>query len=169
MKSIARFIVFACAAMFAFPAWAEGPCDYDIEKFCKDVKGGEARLAVCLWKHQNNLSNSCKKLIEKDLEEAKSAHDACEKDAQKYCKDVKPGEGRIAACLAANQDKLSMACHKTVRVGKESGGSFVKACAGDMKKHCSDVKPGKGRVLACLHEKKAELTVDCTKAVERRK
>lgn len=34
----------------------------------------------------------------------------CADDAAKFCKDVKPGEGRIAACLKEHEKELSQAC-----------------------------------------------------------
>ncbi len=35
---------------------------------------------------------------------------ACHRDIDKFCKDVKPGEGRLGACLKANAKKLSKGC-----------------------------------------------------------
>lgn len=35
---------------------------------------------------------------------------ACEKDAAALCPDVKPGGGRVLACLQVHADKLSPAC-----------------------------------------------------------
>lgn len=34
----------------------------------------------------------------------------CAADAAKFCKDVKPGEGRVAACLKEHEKELSKAC-----------------------------------------------------------
>ncbi len=34
----------------------------------------------------------------------------CAEDAAKFCKDVKPGEGRVAACLKEHEKELSQAC-----------------------------------------------------------
>lgn len=34
----------------------------------------------------------------------------CADDAAKFCKDVKPGEGRVAACLKEHAKELSQAC-----------------------------------------------------------
>lgn len=34
----------------------------------------------------------------------------CAEDAAKFCKDVKPGEGRVAACLKEHEKELSPAC-----------------------------------------------------------
>jgi Cysteine rich repeat len=40
--------------------------------------------------------------------------DACMGDYQKYCKGTTPGGGRIIACLARSNDKLTPACQKVV-------------------------------------------------------
>jgi hypothetical protein len=162
-------VMLVSMSLAASAAWAEGPCDDDVEKFCKDVEGGEGKVAYCLWKKRHQLSKKCARQVEKDKARATDANDACKDDVEKYCKDVEPGEGRVAACLITNKDKLSMACHQTVRVEQDSSMSFHKACKGDIKKLCAGVKPWKGRILACLNEKKSELSVDCNKAVERRK
>jgi hypothetical protein len=41
---------------------------------------------------------------------AEKAKGPCAADAAKFCKDVKPGEGRIAACLKEHEKELSQAC-----------------------------------------------------------
>ena len=40
---------------------------------------------------------------------------ACKQDVQTFCHDVKPGEGRIAACLKANREKVSGGCKAAVK------------------------------------------------------
>jgi hypothetical protein len=39
---------------------------------------------------------------------------ACKGDFQKYCKGTTPGGGRIIACLAKSNDKLTPACKKVL-------------------------------------------------------
>lgn len=41
---------------------------------------------------------------------AAAPKDPCESDARRYCRDVVPDDAKIAACLKANQSKLSAAC-----------------------------------------------------------
>jgi len=43
------------------------------------------------------------------------AMQACQADFEKYCRDVKPGDGRQIACMAGNLDRLSAPCAKIVR------------------------------------------------------
>ena len=40
------------------------------------------------------------------------------------------------------------------------------ACTGDISKLCSDVKPGGGRIVFCLHEHAAQLTPECQTALK---
>jgi putative cell wall-binding protein len=46
-------------------------------------------------------------------------HRVCLADVKKFCRGVKPGEGRIIACLKENSSKLSPACAE--RLSKASG------------------------------------------------
>ncbi len=57
-------------------------------------------------------------LLKKSLLVIKHSIDTCEADADKYCLDVKAGEGRIVGCLKQNESKISKEC-KTVL--KETG------------------------------------------------
>jgi len=42
--------------------------------------------------------------------DAKGKRHPCHADRQKFCKDIKPGEGRIRACLNEHQADLSAKC-----------------------------------------------------------
>ena len=48
---------------------------------------------------------------------ADKANKPCAADIQKFCKDVKPGEGRIIECLKSHQSKLSQACSSMLAKG----------------------------------------------------
>jgi len=43
------------------------------------------------------------------------------------------------------------------------------ACQGDIKKLCPQIKPGGGRIIACLGQHKAELTPSCKTTVDQSK
>lgn len=47
--------------------------------------------------------------VKKPAKEA-TAVKACKNDIKKFCKDVKPGEGRLGGCLYAKLPKLSHTC-----------------------------------------------------------
>lgn len=46
----------------------------------------------------------------------------CAADVAKFCKDVKPGEGRIAACLKEHEKDLSQACKDRKALAAEKRG-----------------------------------------------
>ncbi len=103
----------------AFAQREAGPCRGDVEKFCKDVKPGGGRIAMCLKEHQTDLSPACKEKIAEVKEEVKEVHQACQGDVQQFCKDVKPGGGRIARCLKEHKDELSAGCKGKIGEMKE--------------------------------------------------
>lgn len=44
----------------------------------------------------------------------------CHADIERWCKKVKPGEGRLGACLKANAKKLSKRCRRWAAHGGEN-------------------------------------------------
>ncbi len=85
----------------------------------------------------------------------------CREDAEKFCKNVKRGEGRIMACLTQNEPQLAPACKKLVREAQTQIESFSQACGQDMQSFCMDVKPGDGRMLRCLKRHETQLSPAC--------
>jgi hypothetical protein len=85
----------------------------------------------------------------------------CADDIAKFCKDVKPGGGRIANCLKEHEKDLSPACTKRNEEMKMEAKAMHKACADDMDKYCKDVQPGKGNIMRCLMGHKDELSSAC--------
>jgi hypothetical protein len=68
-------------------------------------------------------------------EKGKDRGGACAEDTAKFCKDVKPGEGRIAACLKEHEKELSQVCRdrKTLSAEKRAkrrGGKEGGTCMG---------------------------------------
>ena len=45
---------------------------------------------------------------------ALAKHHPCRADRMKFCKDIKPGEGRVKACLNDHQSDLSAKCKKAI-------------------------------------------------------
>lgn len=132
MKKI--FSLFALSLLVATFASAEGdqPCKADREKFCKDVKAGDGAIIKCLKEHEAELSTTCKTSFEekkakreakqeerkKEREEKmaarkeahKASREACKSDMEKFCKDVKPGDGKKMNCLKEHAAELSEGC-----------------------------------------------------------
>jgi len=91
-------------------------CEADVEKLCPGTKPGPARRD-CMRAHKDQVSPECRELFAKMHErrgEMREAMQACRGDAQKLCKDVKPGEGRIVECLKSHQSELSPPCAQSM-------------------------------------------------------
>ena len=122
MNKIFLILSFASFALFAQDAVeeksAEKPCKEDREKFCKEIKPGQGRIIKCLKENEGQLSASCKAHFEKKAAEAKENHGKCKEDKKKFCKDIKPGEGRIIKCLKDNLNNLSPDCKEVIESKK---------------------------------------------------
>ena len=95
-----------------------GPCQPDIKKFCADVKPGGGRIIECLKAHEPELSPACQERRATIQKEAKAVHAACAGDAEKFCQNVQPGQGRIAKCLKQHQSELSSQCQSAISTAK---------------------------------------------------
>jgi len=93
-------------------------CAADQAKFCSQVTPGNAdRMLACAYAHEDKLSGQCSHALYQAAAVLQAAvasfeylAESCADDVQKYCADVKMGEGRIANCLYENTDKLSETC-----------------------------------------------------------
>ncbi len=88
-------------------------CADDVQKFCKDVKPGGGRIIRCLEEHRSELSDGCKKQLEADktrMQGQGPGGGPCKADAEKLCKGIEPGGGRIAKCLDEHTADLSAEC-----------------------------------------------------------
>ncbi len=97
---------------------------------------------------------------------------ACSKELSTFCKGVPQGEGRILACLYAFQDKVSDKCVYAVYDAAEQLEKAANAvrfaasqCQDDLEKFCAEVKPGKGRGLACLQKNDKKVSQTCKDAL----
>lgn len=97
----------------------------------------------------------------------------CKTEITTYCKDVKPGEGRILACLYAYEDKLSGKCEYALydaaaRLERAVAAlTYVaKECEADIVANCSGVKAGEERVLQCLEKNEAKVSQRCKGAIK---
>jgi Cysteine rich repeat len=86
---------------------------------------------------------------------------ACRADYEKFCKDVKAGQGRIVRCMKAHENELSPACRDQIAAEKEKAQEFRNACKPDADKFCKGIRPGHGHIISCLKSHKAELSPQC--------
>ena len=92
--------------------------------------------------------------------------EACSKDIEKYCKDVRPGGGRIQTCLKEHQKELSGECKQKNDKHAQSREEISDQCKDDVKKFCNDAPGGKGRKLVCLNENANKLSQGCRSAIK---
>ena len=107
---VAVMFCFVSSLSYAQDVQKQGACKAYYEKFCRDVKPGQGRIAQCMKKHEGEISLACKEQLEAEREKARDFVKACKPDAEKFCKGIVPGEGRIYRCLKANETQLSPDC-----------------------------------------------------------
>jgi hypothetical protein len=74
-----------------------------------------------------------------------SAYDRpCRQDIEKFCSDVSPGGGRVAACLHKHYAELSPECKARGQELHERVQEAQAACKEDIAKYCKQIKPGGG-------------------------
>ena len=102
-----------------------------------------------------------------------NAIESCKTELKTYCKYVKPGQGRILACMYAHEDKISSKCEYALydaSVQLERAVASItyiaSECKDDLKSLCSTVAAGKGRLATCLIENKKKLSKRCAQAVD---
>jgi hypothetical protein len=89
------------------------------------------------------------------------ARQACAADIKQMCAEVKPGEGRLKACIKEHFGQLSAPCQTALL----SNVTITKSCKAEAEKKCPDVQPGGGRIQACLKDHFTELTEPCKEAL----
>ncbi|MGH8687648.1 MAG: cysteine rich repeat-containing protein [Burkholderiales bacterium] len=129
-KTIAGSILLAAALAFAGGAAAadtiadgiKQDCHKELTTFCKGVKPGEGRVLACLYAFEDRVSDKCSYAVFNaavELEQAASAlkfvANQCQADLQKFCADVKPGQGRGLACLKKNDKDVSQGCNDALK------------------------------------------------------
>ena len=99
--------------------------------------------------------------------------EGCSKDVETYCKNVTPGQGRLLSCLYAYEDKISTQCQLALCEGVPALERALTTlsylageCRDELKKYCSDVKPGQARLINCLDKKKDALSTRCKTAFD---
>lgn len=97
----------------------------------------------------------------------------CKTELETYCKDVTPGDGRVIACIYAHEDKLTGRCENALYDSAQQLENAVAAlaylateCDADIEKHCSNVEPGEGRIMACMEPHKTTVSKRCQKAMQ---
>lgn len=97
-------------------------CHKELTTFCKGVPEGEGRILACLYAFENKVSDKCVSAVydaavqlEQAVAALKYAATECKADLQKYCADVKMGEGRGLACLNKHDKDVSQTCKDALK------------------------------------------------------
>lgn len=98
--------------------------------------------------------------------------EGCGAEVENYCSQVTLGEGRLAACFFAHEDKLSNRCQHTLydmALALEAAMNtlvyLATECEGDIDNLCADVEPGDGAILNCLTAQSDSLSESCSTAL----
>ena len=101
--------------------------------------------------------------VPRDRRAKEIAEVKCEAEVQQYCPDSLEGENR-RRCVVQRLKRLDAPCQQIVQqrlVRWREAESYKHACIEDMKRVCSAVQPGDGRLLQCLQEHEQDLSEVC--------
>lgn len=89
----------------------------------------------------------------------------CAQDAEKFCANVKQGEGRIARCLEEHMAELSPVCKQHRLELKAVLKEAKQACKDDIPKYCKSFQQqGKeDKLIKCLRANESHLSPTCKK------
>jgi hypothetical protein len=90
----------------------------------------------------------------------------CAEELARFCKDVRPGGGRIIACLKNHESELSTACRDKLQSVQKKLEEAKQTCANDIEKFCKGVEPGEGRIAKCLEKHTDDLSPTCAEKLE---
>jgi Cysteine rich repeat len=90
----------------------------------------------------------------------------CLHDAERLCKGVDPGGGRVTQCMRQHDAELSPACQERRKKLHADVQKLAKSCEDDVDDFCGGVIPGHGAVLRCLRGHQPSLSEPCRKDLE---
>ena len=85
----------------------------------------------------------------------------CAVDIKKLCAGIRPGEGRITACIKSQLTNLSQSCEDRVLTVAVTG----KVCKPDVTSLCAGITPGAGGIRACIKSHMAAVSDSCKDAM----
>lgn len=99
--------------------------------------------------------------------------DACESEVRDLCAHISPGNGRLIACLYANEDMVAPRCNFVLYQSAPQLGELIAAmtrmadaCRADIDAQCQDFKGAQGGIAKCLELHRATLAPQCTQAID---
>ncbi|HEY6106812.1 MAG TPA: cysteine rich repeat-containing protein [Anaeromyxobacteraceae bacterium] len=155
------------AAALAAPAFAQGPCVADAQRLCQGIVPGGGRIHACLKSNADRLSPACQQNLKDAQQRAREIHEKCQGDVWQLCQGIRPGQGRILACLKSHEAELSPPCAEEFARAREKVKGLRDACAADAKQLCAGIKQGQGRIYACLVSNRDRVSPPCQQALAR--
>jgi Golgi apparatus protein 1 len=156
--------VFIAAALLVAPLTLSG----------QEVRGGKDRDAPSVQTQKGAETNAPterpdeqSESIFKDrvAETIEAVEDACARDLDDFCGRVSPGEGRVALCMLAHEDMLSLRCrvglYRAARRLKSDVGQAAETCLKEIQGLCGET----GRIRQCLEQKRGSLSSSCQTVV----
>ena len=160
--------VIAAGVVGVREARAEDPCAADVKQLCGDIEVGGGRVRECLRQNETKLSAACKaKRAAADARFRSLVQEfatACRRDIVRLCHEVKPGDGRVVACLMRQQDDLTSSCRPEIERAQkaiETISAVRAACRADAKRLCAGVPVEATPLLECLQANRSSLSDTC--------
>jgi hypothetical protein len=164
-RSIAAVIT--ANVLMARAAAAEDACAADVTKFCGRVEASGGRISQCLRDNEASLSAACKEeravVAARLRARVEDFATACSRDVARVCSGVRPGRGRVVACLIRQQDDLSSTCRaetERVQMAADTISGMRDTCRMDAERLCADVTEA-GPLLECLQVHRSDLSPKC--------
>ncbi len=92
-------------------------CEAEIEQLCPDSPDGSVRTR-CLQQRAKRLPPLCQSQLHEQFvkwkEDRSRLMAACDQDAKRFCRAVKPGNGQILQCLQSNAQEVSDRCYQAL-------------------------------------------------------
>ncbi len=101
-------------------------------------------------------------------QETGSPGKACKADREKFCADLKPGDGQIGACMKQHEAELSPECAAARQAGREARKNIRMNCKADADKFCVDAAKEQGGMVKCLESHASEIGQSCADALKAR-
>jgi Golgi apparatus protein 1 len=168
---------------FQFPM--KKNCSTAIDKFCKNIPHGHARVIRCLQENLDNAAMPEKCKVEVAEYTAKTANDyrlnyrlstACHDTITENCADAcnsnsieQPCGGTVLQCLSDKMEEItSEDCKKEVFYFQKmevkdfrNDVILAETCRSDVDTYCAAVEAGEGRVHKCLWDNKDKISTAC--------
>jgi hypothetical protein len=164
-------LLVAAVLLGAPAALADDPCASDVKELCAEVKPGGGRIEQCLRQAKENVSLACRERLDTWDKKARSLLEefslACEVDIGRLCGEVKPGEGRVMACLIKREHELSSSCRAETdrfQAAREEVLTVRSACRADVDRLCKSASAEAGTLIDCLQTRRADLSAECRAA-----